>query len=82
MTLSIGNSENKQRHTEMKQCQMRQSDWLRAAQLFQVVARFRDGPFDIQGGLGFPHDKLFFSLILHNKLFFFKSKLQQVFYFK
>ena len=38
----------------------------------------RDGP----GGGGaadiFPHDKLFFSLFLHNRLFF-KSKLQQVF---
>ena len=32
------------------------------------------------GGAGiFPRDKLFFSLFLHNKLFFFKSKLQQVF---
>ena len=31
------------------------------------------------GGAGiFPCNKLFFSLLLYNKLFFFKSKLQQV----
>ena len=50
--------------------------------LFQYMFSLRDGPFDIQGGAGiFPRDKLFFSLFLHNKLFFSKVNCSKFFYF-
>ena len=42
-----------------------------------------DGPFNIQGGGAgiFPCDKLFFSLFLHNKLFFSKVNCNKFFIF-
>ena len=49
-----------------------------------VYKMLRDGPFDIQGGGGagiFPCDKLFFFFLFAQQVIFFKSKLQQVFYF-
>ena len=41
----------------------------------------RDGPFDIQGGLGFFLATSFFFSVFAQQVIFFKSKLQQVFYF-
>ena len=42
---------------------------------------FRDGPFDIQGGLGFFLVTSYFFSLSAQQVIFFKSKLQQVFYF-
>ena len=52
---------------------------------YKTTTIVRDGPFDIPGGGGariFPCNKLFFFLSLYTTSYFFKSKLQQVFYIK
>ena len=43
--------------------------------------KIRDGPFKIQGGWDFSSRQVIFSLFFAQQNIFFKSKLQQVFYF-